>query len=66
LLPYWPYGPTKITPHKAINNTTPHLDDEITKIYKRKNLIYVETTYLDSKKGKKKDADESFHVKKNT
>jgi len=27
-------------------NTTPHIDDEITKKHKRKNLIYVKTTYL--------------------
>ena len=35
------------TPHKTTNNTTPHSDDEITKKYQKKHLIYVDITYLD-------------------
>ena len=37
------------TSYKMTNNTTPHLDDEITKTQKEK-LIFVKITYLDWKK----------------
>jgi len=44
------------TSYKTTNNTTPHLDDGITKTQKE-NLIFVKTTYLDRKKKGKKDVE---------
>jgi len=37
-----------------MNNITSHSDDEIIKKHGRKNLIYVEFTYLDQKNEKKR------------
>jgi len=40
----------QITPHKTTNNTTSHLDDEITK---KEKITYVKITYLIERKGKR-------------
>jgi len=50
--------------HKTTNKTTPHSDEDITKKDKIENLIYVEITYLEWKKWKKKNAEGWLYVKK--